>query len=71
MAKLLVDVDEEALAEAAAEYGTKTKKDTINTALRESVARRRRVRALNDLVEMANEGAIDLDFLSDKRNYRA
>jgi Arc/MetJ family transcription regulator len=71
MAKLLVDIDEEALAEAAAEYGTKTTKDTVNTALRESVARRRRLRALDRLSELAAEGAVDMDFLMDKRNYRS
>lgn len=70
MTKVLVDIDEEALAEAAAEYGTKTKKDTVNTALRESVARRRRLRALHRMVEMAEGGAIDMEFLRDKKNYR-
>lgn len=67
---MLIDIDEEALADAAEEFGTKTKKDTVNAALREGVARRRRMEALDRLVEMAKDGAIDLDFLMDKRNYR-
>ena len=41
MAKTLIDVDEEALAAAMAEYGTTTKVETVNRALREVAARRR------------------------------
>ncbi len=41
MAKTLVDVDDDALAAAMAEYGTTTKVETINRALRETAARRR------------------------------
>lgn len=66
MTKMLVDIDEEILAEAADEYGTRTKKDTVNTALRETVARRRRLRALNGLVDLAAEGAIDVDMLTNR-----
>lgn len=41
-----MDIDDEALAAAAAELGTATKKDTINTALRLIASRRdRAVRA--------------------------
>jgi predicted nucleic acid-binding protein len=36
MTKVLIDVDDDALAEASALLGTKTKKDTVNTALRET-----------------------------------
>jgi Arc/MetJ family transcription regulator len=41
MAKTLVDIDDELLAEAAEALGTKTKKDTVNTALAAAVARAR------------------------------
>ena len=52
MAKMLIDVDEELLADAAEVFGTKTKKDTVNTALRESAASLRRARALEELRKM-------------------
>ncbi len=41
-----IDVDDEALAEAMRLSGTKTKKDTVNLALREYAARHRRIEAL-------------------------
>ncbi|MDN5934220.1 MAG: type II toxin-antitoxin system VapB family antitoxin [Pseudonocardia sp.] len=47
MAKTVVDLDDELLAEAARVLGTTTKKDTVNRALAELVGRRRR----QDLVE--------------------
>ena len=68
MTKSLIDVDDEALAEAAALFGTRTKKDTVNTALREAAQRLRRLRALEELAEMG--GAGDFDELLDKRTYR-
>lgn len=40
MTRTLIDVDDEALAAAARALGTATKKDTINSALREVAARR-------------------------------
>ncbi|MET0416686.1 MAG: type II toxin-antitoxin system VapB family antitoxin, partial [Actinoplanes sp.] len=66
MAKTLIDLDEQALAAAARLFGTKTKKDTVNTALREAAARLRRAEALADLVEIAKTG--QFDELLDKRN---
>jgi Arc/MetJ family transcription regulator len=66
--KILVDIDDDALAEAALFYGTKTKKDTVNTALREAAGRRRRLEASEHLAELGATGAFD--FLLDKRNYR-
>ena len=53
MAKRLVDIDEQALAIARAELGTKTLKDTVNEALRRvAPARSRRVgRALETLAK--------------------
>lgn len=41
-----IDIDEDALSEAMRLAGTRTKKDTVNLALREYAARHRRVEAL-------------------------
>ena len=68
MTKSLIDLDDEALSEAAALFGTRTKKDTVNTALREAAQRLRRLRALEELAEMGRAG--DFDELLDKRTYR-
>jgi Arc/MetJ family transcription regulator len=68
MSKLLIEVDDEALAEAQLLLGTKTKKDTVNTALLEVAKRRKRALALAELREMGGRG--DFDVLLDKRNYR-
>lgn len=46
MAVTQIDLDEDALAEAMRLSGAKTKKDTVNLALREYAARHRRVEAL-------------------------
>lgn len=70
MTKMLIDIDEEALAAAAEAFGTKTKKDTVNTALLESAARVRRARALAAARQLAADGALDLELLADKKNYR-
>ncbi|HVQ89937.1 MAG TPA: type II toxin-antitoxin system VapB family antitoxin [Mycobacteriales bacterium] len=69
MTKILVDVDDAALAEAADLLGTKTKKDTVNTALREIAERLRRGKALSRLAELGESGAFDE--LLDKTSYRA
>ncbi|WP_406297230.1 type II toxin-antitoxin system VapB family antitoxin [Embleya sp. NBC_00888] len=71
MTNTVIDIDDEALAEAMVLLGTKTKKDTVNTALREVAMRRRRRQAMGDMQRSAAEGGIDLEFLSDKRNYRS
>jgi len=68
MAKTLIDLDDEALAEAAALFGTTTKRDTVNTALREAAKRQRRALALAELVETARTG--QFDELMDKRHFR-
>jgi Arc/MetJ family transcription regulator len=47
MSRTLVDVDDQALAAAAEALGTKTKKDTINAALREVGLRSVRERMLD------------------------
>lgn len=68
MTKILIDVDDDALNEAAALLGTKTKKDTVNTSLREITQRRRRLKALARLAELGQSGAFDE--LLDKSTYR-
>jgi Arc/MetJ family transcription regulator len=54
-----IDIDDEALAEAMRLLGTTTKKDTVNAALREYVARVKRVEALEKLVARAERGEFD------------
>jgi Arc/MetJ family transcription regulator len=54
-----VDVDDEALAEAMRLMGTTTKKDTINTALREYASRLRRLEAADKLAARAARGEFD------------
>ena len=49
MALTQIDIDEDALAEAMRLSGAKTKKDTVNLALREYAARHRRVAALEQI----------------------
>ena len=44
--KTMIDLDDEALALAAKELGTATKKDTVNGALRFVADRRRRIEQL-------------------------
>ena len=66
--KSLIDLDDDALAEAAALFGTKTKKDTVNTALRDAAQRLRRLQALERLGQMGAAG--DFDEALDKAQYR-
>ncbi|MBW8798386.1 MAG: type II toxin-antitoxin system VapB family antitoxin [Streptomyces sp.] len=68
MAKTLIDIDEELLAQAAIAFGTKTKKDTVTAALKEGVERKKRALALARLAAQADAG--DFDILLDKANYR-
>ncbi len=49
VARTLVDIDDEALAAAAAELGTTTKVETVNRALAEIAARPRRLAFLEAL----------------------
>lgn len=69
MVKTPVEIDEEALAAAAEVLGTKTKKDTVNAALREVGQRLVRLQALARLGEMADQGDFT-EFLGDKSAYR-
>lgn len=61
MTRTMIDIDDEILAEAAHLLGTATKKDTVHAALREVVARLRRVDALRELQAMTARGEIDAD----------
>ena len=61
MAKTLVDVDEDLLREAAAELGTVTKKDTINSALRDVLRRRAVARHLELMREGGFASLLDAD----------
>lgn len=65
---MLVEVDDEALAEAQSVLGTSTKKETVNAALVEVSKRLRRLQALDKLVAMGERG--DFDPLLDKATYR-
>jgi Arc/MetJ family transcription regulator len=69
MTKTPIEIDEDALATAAEVLGTKTKKDTVNAALREVGQRLERLRALAELGQMADRGDFD-EFLGDKTAYR-
>jgi Arc/MetJ family transcription regulator len=53
MALTQIDIDDDALAEAMRLSGAKTKKDTVNLALREFSARHRRVAALEHYAGLA------------------
>jgi len=55
MAKTLIDVDDDLLARAAAHLGTKTKKDTVNSALEAVV----RAAAFEAFVQFAEGGGLD------------
>jgi Arc/MetJ family transcription regulator len=70
VARTVIDLDDELLASVAKELGTTTKKDTVNAALREVLANRRRAVALTRLRDAATDGAFDLALLQDKQRYR-
>jgi Arc/MetJ family transcription regulator len=59
MAKTVIDINEDVLALAAKVLGTRTKKDTVNAALQEIVAREQRLAALEELRRLAADGAYD------------
>ncbi|QNP64983.1 type II toxin-antitoxin system VapB family antitoxin [Streptomyces genisteinicus] len=69
MTKTLIEIDEDALAVAQEAFGTKTKKDTVNRALREVSDRVRRHEARIAAERLAAE-ALDLGALMDKGAYR-
>ena len=51
MSRTVIDLDDDLVAEVAQALGTRTKKDTVNTALREVLENRRRALALTRLRE--------------------
>lgn len=55
-----IDLDDDELEQAMRNLGTSTKKDTVNTALREVNARRRRLAALERMAERYERGDFDL-----------
>ena len=67
--KTPIEIDQDALTLAAEVLGTKTKKDTVNAALREVGERLVRLRALARLGEMADRGDFD-EFVGNKAAYR-
>ena len=70
LTKTPIEIDDEALAAAAEVLGTRTKKDTVNTALREVSARLHRLKALQALGDMADRGDFD-EFITDRATYRS
>lgn len=70
MSRTVIDLDDDLVAEVAKALGTSTKKETVNSALREVLESRRRALALARLREAGAEGAFELEIFEDKRNYR-
>jgi Arc/MetJ family transcription regulator len=70
MSRTVIDLDDDMLADVARALGTRTKKDTVNAALREVLENRRRALALTKLRQATADGAFDLALLADKENYR-
>lgn len=70
MTRTVIDLDEELVAAVAKVLGTSSKKETVNTALREVLKNRRRALALPRLRAATTEGGFDLALFEDKRNYR-
>jgi Arc/MetJ family transcription regulator len=54
-----IDIDQDALAEAMRLSGAKTKKDTVNLALREFASRHRRIAALEHYADVAADWDYD------------
>jgi Arc/MetJ family transcription regulator len=70
VSRTVIDLDDDMLADVARALGTRTKKDTVNAALREVLENRRRALALTKLRQATADGAFDLALLADKENYR-
>ncbi|EHY88016.1 transcription regulator of the Arc/MetJ class [Saccharomonospora azurea NA-128] len=70
MSRTVIDLDDQLVTEVARALGTSTKKDTVNTALREVLENRRRALALTRLRAAAADGAVDLDVLDHKADHR-
>ncbi|MGV9588558.1 type II toxin-antitoxin system VapB family antitoxin [Streptomyces tendae] len=74
MSRTVIDLDDQLVADLAKALGTSTststKKETVNTALREVLENRRRALALTRLRAAAGDGALDLELFEEKGNYR-
>ena len=70
MSRTVIDLDDDVLADVARALGTRTKRDTVNAALREVLENRRRALALTRLREATADGAFALALLADKGSYR-
>lgn len=70
MTRTMIDLDDDLLAEVSKALGTSTKKETVNSALREVLETRRRAMALARLRSSAAAGSVDLSLFEDKKNYR-
>jgi Arc/MetJ family transcription regulator len=67
MARTMIDIDDELLADAARLLGTTTKKDTVNAALREVRERFRRLEALLESQEMVDRGEVTWDLWEEEQ----
>jgi len=70
VSRTVIDLDDDLVADVAKALGTSTKKETVNTALREVLESRRRALALARLRASAGDGAFDLELFENKENYR-
>ena len=57
MAKTLIDIDDDLLEAVQEVLGTTTKKETVNTALREVLAAQQKRRAAQDLIAWGQRNA--------------
>jgi Arc/MetJ family transcription regulator len=67
VSRTVIDLDDDLLADVARALGTRTKKDTVNIALREVLENRRRAVALTRLREATADGAFDLALANYRR----
>lgn len=70
MSRTVIDLDDDLVADVAEVLGTSTKKETVDTTLREVLESRCRALALARLRAEARDGAFDLELFEDKGNYR-
>lgn len=66
-----IDLDDEALAEAMRLMGSTTKKDTVNAALRDYVARFKRLEAAERLAARGERGEFDAAAAAHSESRRA
>ncbi|GGP87244.1 type II toxin-antitoxin system VapB family antitoxin [Streptosporangium pseudovulgare] len=59
MSRTVIDLNDDLLAEVAEALGTRTKRETVDAALREVLENRRQVAALTRLRAAAADGAFD------------